>query len=114
MASGPDRFAADAAMQSLLETIRDWTPQRLLAALPEERLWMLVALRKGDLSDRRWVEALWNDPDPRIQFECLRWIADGVLVDCLPIVESILAQPNLDYGLFEAAIAASRKSHPGG
>lgn len=106
MASGPDRFAADAAMQSLLETIRDWTPQRLLAALPEERLWMLVALRKGDLSDRRWVEALWNDPDPRIQFECLRWIADGVLVDCLPIVESILAQPNLDYGLFEAAIAA--------
>ncbi|MFO0064473.1 MAG: PVC-type heme-binding CxxCH protein [Pirellulaceae bacterium] len=106
MASSPDRFAADAVMQSLFKKSRDWTPETLLAASPEQRLWMLVTLRKGELSDRRWVEALWNDPDPRIQFECLRWIADGVLVDCLPIVESILKQPDLDYSLFEAAIAA--------
>ena len=106
LASGSDRFVSDAAMNMLFQKSGDWTPQTLLTALPEERLWMLVSLRKGDLSDRRWVDALWNDPDPRIQFECLRWIADGVLVDCLPIVESILKQPDLDYSLFEAAIAA--------
>jgi putative membrane-bound dehydrogenase-like protein len=106
LASGSDRFVSDAAMNMLFQKSGDWTPQTLLNALPEERLWMLVSLRKGDLSDRRWVDALWNDPDPRIQFECLRWIADGVLVDCLPIVESILKQPDLDYSLFEAAIAA--------
>lgn len=106
LASGADRFVSDAAMNMLFQKSGDWTPQTLLNALPEERLWMLVSLRKGDLSDRRWVDALWNDPDPRIQFECLRWIADGVLVDCLPIVESILKQPDLDYSLFEAAIAA--------
>jgi len=48
-----------------------------------------------------------EDPDPEVRFECLRWIADAVLTGFEADVQKMLTQPDLDYRLFEAVLAAS-------
>ncbi len=52
------------------------------------------------------MRALFNDPDPEIRFECLRWIADAVLTGFSGEVEKLLSDATLDYRLFEATLAA--------
>jgi putative heme-binding domain-containing protein len=70
-------------------------------------VWALVALRRVSLSDDKWVRLLFHDADPEVRFECLRWIADAVLVKFSADVEQMLTQADLDYRLFEAVLAAS-------
>ncbi|MEM0967741.1 MAG: PVC-type heme-binding CxxCH protein [Verrucomicrobiota bacterium] len=43
----------------------------------------------------------------RIRFEALRWIANEDLSECRESVAELLLQPDLDYALFEAALATS-------
>ncbi len=86
--------------------ISDWTPETLTKMSDSDRLWCLVALRRIDLKEEKWVQALWNDRDPAIRFEVLRWIADGVLTSFTEKVEQRLKSPDIDYNLFEAALAA--------
>ena len=104
LARAEDSYLADAALTAL--TFRPWTVEELQKLAPEDRVWALVAMRRVDLSDQKWVRAFINDPDPEMRFECLRWIADAVLVKFLPEVETMLADPTLDFRLFEAVLAA--------
>jgi putative membrane-bound dehydrogenase-like protein len=103
---GADRHLADAALTALAKRSSVWTPESLRALPAADRVWALVALRRVDLNDGKWVRALWADPDPEIRFECLRWIADAVLTDFQKEVEALLRDPALDYRLFEATLAA--------
>ncbi|MEZ6080683.1 MAG: hypothetical protein R3C56_34925 [Pirellulaceae bacterium] len=48
--------------------------------------------------------ATWRNR-PEVRFECLRWIADAVFTSFIADVEHLLIQPDLDYRLFEAALA---------
>lgn len=100
-----DPYLADAALSALARKSADWSTETLRAMPVEDRLWALVALRRVDLQEKKWVRALLGDPDPEIRFECLRWIADGVLTDFSQEVEQFLNQSDLDYRLFEAALA---------
>jgi putative heme-binding domain-containing protein len=68
-------------------------------------VWALVALRRVDLSDEKWVRALLDDGDPDVRFECLRWIADAVMTSFRAEVEELLTDESLDYRLFEAVLA---------
>ncbi len=106
LARGNDAFLADAALTELARRSRDWTPQTVRALPPSERVWALIVLRRVNLSERRWVSEFLFDADPEIRFECLRWIADGLLTDFAGDVEKILAEPNINFRLFEAALAA--------
>ena len=110
-ARGNDAYLSDAALAALARESATWTPETLRALPAQDRVWALVALRRVNLSEEKWVRALLHDPDPEIRFECLRWIADGVLTSFTADVEKMLSQPDLDYRLFEAALAASNTLH---
>lgn len=106
LAGSDDRYLADAALSALARKSRAWTPEFLRVMSPEHRVTALVALRRVDLGEEKWVRAFLDDPDPEIRFECLRWIADAVLTGFTPEVERVLSDPGIDYRLFEAALAA--------
>ncbi len=103
---GTDRILADSALAALARNWSQRPPADLRSLSAGDRAWTLVALRRTDITDDRWVRALLDDKDVDVRFECLRWIADGVLTAFLPHVEQTLHQPDLDYRLFEAALAA--------
>lgn len=106
LAESDDRTLADAALSALARKSATWTPEFLRVMQPGHRVLALVALRRVDLNDEKWVRAFLEDPDPEIRFECLRWIADAVLTGFTPEVERVLSDPSIDYRLFEAALAA--------
>lgn len=106
LAASEDAYLADAALSALAKKSGAWTPEFLRVMPPERRVLALVALRRVDLNEEKWVRAFLNDPDPEIRFECLRWIADAVLTGFSPEVERVLSDPSTDYRLFEAALAA--------
>lgn len=105
LAQSDDAYLADAALSALARQSKAWTPELLRVMSPENRVLALVALRRVDLAEEKWVRAFLDDSDPEIRFECLRWIADAVLTAFSPEVEKILTDPSLDYRLFEAALA---------
>jgi len=105
LARGDDSYLSDAALTALARVGKNWTPETLKAMPPKDRVWALVALRRIDLQDEQWVQALFADADPEVRFECLRWIADAVLTSFSADVEKLLADPTLDFRLFEAALA---------
>jgi putative heme-binding domain-containing protein len=105
LAQSDDAYLADAALSALARQSKAWTPELLRVMSPENRVLALVALRRVDLAEEKWVRAFLDDSDPEIRFECLRWIADAVLTAFSPEVEKIMSDPSLDYRLFEAALA---------
>jgi putative membrane-bound dehydrogenase-like protein len=106
LARGSDRVLADAALAAIARAWSKRTPAEFRALPDDERLWTLVALRRLDLADERWLQACLKDESTEIRFECLRWIADGVLKQHLPYVEATLRHKDLDFRVFEAALAA--------
>lgn len=105
LARGNDKYLSDAALTALARLSTSWTPEMLKAMPAADRVWALVALRRVDLADARWVRALLSDADAEIRFECLRWIADAVLMEFKADVEKLLSDDSLDYRLFEAVLA---------
>jgi putative heme-binding domain-containing protein len=102
---GDDPFLADAASTALSRYAKGWGVEQVQGFPDALRLATLVALRKSDFDNPKWVHGLWNDATTEIRFECLRWIADAVWIEFLPQVEKMLKDPALDYRLFEAALA---------
>jgi putative heme-binding domain-containing protein len=114
-ARGSDPYLSDAALTALARESASWTPESVLALPDQDRVWALVALRRVDLAEEKWVRLLLTDKDPEVRFECLRWIADAVLTSFSADVEAMLAHSDLDYRLFEAALATwnTLRGNPG-
>ena len=106
LARGTDRVLADAALAAISRTWTKRSPAELRALTDDERLWTLVALRRLDLADDRWLKVCLDDASAEIRFECLRWIADGVLKQHMSYVEATLRRKDIDFRVFEAALAA--------
>jgi len=100
---GDDAYLADAALTALSRS--SLTVESVKALPPKDRVWAFVAMRRVDLGDEGWVRAFFSDPDPEMRFECLRWIADAVMKDFMPEIETMLGDPALDFRLFEAVLA---------
>lgn len=114
-ARGSDPYLSDAALTALASESMTWTTE-MLSALPDsDRVWALVALRRVNMKEEKWVRALFHDADPEVRFECLRWIADAVLTSFSGEVEKTLTNSNLDYRLFEAVLATwnTLRGNPG-
>ena len=114
-ARDPDPHLADAALSALARESERWTPESLRALALEDRTHALVALRRVNLNEEKWVRALLSDPAPEIRFECLRWIADAVLTGFSADVERMLREPAPEHRLFEATLAAwnTLRGNPG-
>ncbi len=106
-ARGSDACLSDAALAALARQSSAWTPEILRTMRPEDRVWALVALRRVNLRNDKWVRALLDDADPEVRFECLRWIADAEFTSFSSKVEQMLTHPDLDYRLFEALLATA-------
>ena len=106
LARGTDRALADAALAAIARAWSKRSPTQLRALPDDERLWTLVALRRLDLADDRWLKVCLDDASAEIRFECLRWIADGVLKQHMSYVEATLRRKDIDFRVFEAALAA--------
>lgn len=104
-AGGTDPYLSDAALTALARQIGVWTVADVRALSAQDRVWAIVALRRVDLNEEKWVREFLQDADREVQFECLRWIADAVLRGLLDDVEAMLTRSDLDYRLFEAALA---------
>lgn len=103
LARGSDAYLSDAALTALSRS--GLTIDAVKALTPQDRVWALVAMRRIDLNDEKWVRAFFDDADPEMRFECLRWTADAVLKKFQPQVEAMLADPSLSFRLFEAVLA---------
>lgn len=114
-ARGGDPYFSDAALTALARESSTWTTDTVRALPDKDRVWALVALRRVNLNEEKWVRALLHDSNPEIRFECLRWIADAVLTSFSSEVEQMLTEADLDYRLFEAALAAwnTLRGNPG-
>lgn len=104
-ARGKDAYVSDAALTALAGESISWTAETLAAMSSSDRLWSLVAMRRVNMNEPKWVRSLLGDPDPEIRFECLRWISDAVLIEFSSDVEKMLSDPSLNYRVFEAALA---------
>ena len=106
LARGSDHYLADAALTALARASSAWKPEYVASLSDKDRVWALVALRRVDLDETKWVRGLLDDAEPEVRFECIRWIADAVLTAFTPNIERMLKQPDLDYRQFEALLAA--------
>lgn len=116
IANNSDPFLASASIADLAKHTADWQLADILALPPEHRVAAVFTLKiatdpsydfgtSPSLTHKPWVAAFLRDSHPPVRFETLRWIADARLVEYLPQVEAILAESDLPFPLFEAAIA---------
>lgn len=100
-----DPFLAQSALQALAREASNWTPQEVASWSTANRIQAVMALKLAKVDPEKWVPQFLSDQNPDVQFETLRWISDDGLKAFLPEVEAKLAQSDLDYRRFEAAIA---------
>lgn len=101
-----DPFIANAALLRLSWQAREWNPNDLRRWTDVDRVSGVLALKLAGTGARRWVAPLLADPNPQVQFETLRWISDQRLTSFLPDVGACLQRSDLNFQLFESAIAA--------
>lgn len=110
-ARNDDPYIARAALQALstkLETYPiDWDV--------EDRANAVYARSLAEPKDETWVRAALADENADVRFEAVRWIADKNLTQFAGDINALFAEPNLDYYLFEACLAAANtlKGEPG-
>ncbi len=101
-----DPFIVSAALSALKNSSSTWKLDQIQKLGEQDRVQAVIALKLAKSPPGTWVPALLTDENPAVQFETLRWIADEELKDFLPQVDQILNRNELDYDVFEAALAA--------
>lgn len=101
-----DSFIASAALSSLRRLAVDWNLKELQSWPDADRIEAVQALRLAVVDPSPWIDGLLGDKNAGVQFETLRWIADEDLKFYLPAVDELLAKSDLDYEVFEGAVAA--------
>jgi putative membrane-bound dehydrogenase-like protein len=101
-----DPFIASAALAALARTAPNWKLEDIKKLSDEDRTQAVMALKQAKSPPGNWVPALLDDKNPNVQFETLRWVADDQLDEFLANVEQILKRSDLDYDVFEGAVAA--------
>ncbi len=101
-----DSFIASAALSSLRRLAGSWKLTDLQSWPDADRVQAVQALRLAGVDPKPWIDALLGDRNAGVQFETLRWIADEDLKSYLPAVDELLAKSDLEYEVFEGAVAA--------
>ncbi|MFT5468019.1 MAG: putative heme-binding domain-containing protein, partial [Verrucomicrobiales bacterium] len=101
-----DPFLASAALSSLRRLADSWNIKNLQSWPDADRIEAVQALRLAGVAPEPWIDYLLGDKNAGVQFETLRWIADEDLKSYLPAVDKLLGRSDLEYEVFEGAIAA--------
>ena len=105
LAADSDPFVARAALVALSRKASGWTLDEVRHWPASKRVHAAMALNLANASHDMWLKGLLADKDTDVQFEALRWIANAELQQLLPEVEAVLNRSDIDYTLFEAAMA---------
>jgi len=106
LAESPDAHLAHAALVALSSRSDSWRPSTVEEWSEGRRVTAALALRRAGADASRWIPVFLRDANPGVTFEALRWIADEVRVEFLPQVEELLQGGDVEFLVFEAAIAA--------
>ncbi|MEM7012317.1 MAG: PVC-type heme-binding CxxCH protein [Verrucomicrobiota bacterium] len=102
-ARSDDSFLARAALQALSTKLKsypaDWDA--------EDRANAVYARSLAEPKDETWVRAALADENADVRFEAVRWIADKNLTQFADEIDTLFTDPNLDYRMFEACLAAA-------
>lgn len=114
LAGDEDPFLARAALVALSREAADWEPAMVALWSAPHRVSGLLAAQIAGVKPEPWLQMFLADSDPTVQFEALRWAAEAGQKSFLPQVEAVLNRSDLDYRLFEAAVAAwnTLQGHP--
>lgn len=103
LARGDDAFLSRAALRELSLRLDGWP-----SGWDDEDLANAVyARRLSHPSDETWIRQALAHDSSMVRFEALRWIADERLAAFAPEIDALLDEPDIDYGIFEACLAAS-------
>ncbi|MDG1894646.1 MAG: c-type cytochrome [Fuerstiella sp.] len=105
LAADEDPFLARTALVALSRNATTWNQNDVASWPATDRVHAVLALKLAEASPDDWVRSFLADESSEVQFETMRWIADGRLQAFLPDVEQMLNRSDLDYRRFEAAIA---------
>lgn len=115
LAQSEDPYVAHAAIVAMRSFVESWQPAEIMNRPAAERLVALLVVKsaadiyklggQSPVNSQTWVRNFLSDPDATIRFEALRWVADARLKEHARRVDEILADPEIDYDVFEAAIA---------
>ena len=107
LASSSDPFLARAAIDALSNRIDEYNESICDDLSAVDQISLLLAIRKADPASESWVKYFLQNDDTQVVCETLRWIADENLRVFMPQVDEVLQRENIDYLLFESALAAS-------
>ena len=115
LSSSDDPFVGQAALATLSRQIHRVQPERVKTLDVRDRIQVLLALKLASYRNDstgsaamftdQWIAFFLKDDHPEIQFEVLRWISDSRRDSFLPQIENILSRRDIEYPLFEAAVA---------
>lgn len=100
-----DRFLSHAAIDALGNSIKSIGETEADALSNDDRISLLLALRRTDPTNTKWVRYFLGKTDAGIRFETLRWISEHRLSEFSDAVETMVSNPKLNYRTFEAALA---------
>ena len=100
-----DRFLSHAAINALAKRTQSIGQQEADAMSTEDKISLLLSIQRMRPTDTAWVKYFMSQPDADIRFETLRWISEARLTEFANEVELIVADSDLDYRTFEAALA---------
>lgn len=101
-----DAFIGSAALSSLRRQAGTWTLTEFQEWPEEDRIEAVQALRLAGVDPELWIDVLLADKSAGVQFETLRWIADEDLSAYLSAIDELLTRSDLEYEVFEGAVAA--------
>lgn len=105
LAREDDPFVARAALLALAREASGWTWSEIGKLAAPDRVSAVMALKLAKVAPEPWVAQFLGDEKANVRFETLRWIADEQLNTFLPEVEAMLKRSDLEFELFEAAVA---------
>ncbi|MGI9467249.1 MAG: PVC-type heme-binding CxxCH protein [Rubripirellula sp.] len=100
-----DRFLAHAAINALGKKVDSISHAEASTLSTNDQISLLVALRRIDPTNTKWVKYFLGKDNSEIRFETLRWISESRLNEFSDAVETMASNPKLDYKTFEAALA---------
>ncbi len=105
LASDKDPFVARAALMALSRDTVNWSPDKVGQWPSRDRAQAVMALHLARSDPDKWLPMFLAD-SAEVRFQALRWIADLELKQFLADVEAVLNSSDINYTLFEAALAA--------
>lgn len=105
-ADSDDPFLSRSALIALSRTCNEWKLDDVARWEPGDRIHCVLACELGIADPNKWLPLFLADNNSAVQYQALRWIAHSEHKQFLSETEKILKRSDINFTLFEAALAA--------